>query len=49
MKKKHDLNTKAIAAMKAAIKGVIAQHKKSGRPLPIWENGKLKYISPNKL
>jgi len=49
MRKKTSLNDKAIAAMKAAIKGVIAQHKKTGRPLPVWENGKLKYISPNKL
>jgi len=49
MKKKNNLNTKAVAAMKAAIKGVIAQHKKSGRPLPVWENGKLKYISASKL
>jgi len=49
MKKKNRIRENAVAAMKAAIKGVIAQHKKSGRPLPIWENGKLKYISPNKL
>ena len=49
MKKKDSLEYKAMAAMKKALKGVIAQHKKSGRPIPIWENGKLKYISPNKL
>jgi hypothetical protein len=39
------LHEKAFIALKEAVKEVIERHKKSGRPLPIWENGKVKYIS----
>lgn len=46
MKKKLTLHDKAELAMKKAIKGVVDQHKKSGRPLTIWENGKVKKVSP---
>jgi hypothetical protein len=28
--------------MEKAIKKVVAQHKKDGRPLIVWENGKVK-------
>ena len=33
---------KAETAMKKAVKKVVAQHKKDGRPLAVWENGKVK-------
>jgi hypothetical protein len=36
---------KAEAAMKKAVKKVVEEHKKSGRPLAIWENGKVKKIT----
>jgi len=45
MKKRLSLQDKAMLALKEAVREVIEQHKKTGRPLPIWENGKLKYIS----
>ena len=46
MKKRMSLQDKAEAAMKKAIRQVVVQHKKTGRPLAIWENGKVIRISP---
>ncbi len=45
MKKRLSLQDKAMLALKEAVREVIECHKKSGRPLPIWEKGKVKYIS----
>lgn len=45
MKKRLSLQDKAMLALKEAVKEVIENHRKSGRPLPIWKNGKVKYIS----
>lgn len=47
MKKKMSLQDKAEAAIKKAIRGVVERHKKTGRPLVVWENGKTVRISPN--
>jgi len=44
MRRKMDILDKAEAAMEKAIKKVVAQHKKDGRPLVVWENGKVKKI-----
>ncbi|MEA3489244.1 MAG: hypothetical protein U9R44_02740 [Candidatus Omnitrophota bacterium] len=44
MKKRLTIQDKAELAIKKAIKGVIERHKKSGRPLVIWENGKVKKV-----
>ena len=44
MKKRMTIQDKAEAAMKKAIKKVVAQHKKDGRPLAVWENVKVKKI-----
>jgi hypothetical protein len=46
MKKRMSLQEKAEAAMKKAVRGVVERHKKTGRPLAVWENGKLVHISP---
>lgn len=50
MKKKKDhatiIQEMAIAAMEEAVRDVIKRHKKTGRPLAIWENGKVVLISP---
>ena len=46
MKKKMSLQDKAEAAMKKAIRGVVERHKKTGRPLVVWENGKTVRLSP---
>jgi hypothetical protein len=47
MKKRMSLQDKAEAALKEAVRGVVERHKKSGRPLAIWENGKTVRISSN--
>lgn len=41
------LQDKAEAALKKAVRQVVERHKKSGRPLAIWQNGKTVRISPN--
>jgi len=49
-KRKHmSLQDKAWAAMKQAIRQVVQQHKKTGRTLAIWKNGKVVRISPHSL
>lgn len=47
MKKRMSLQDKAEAALKKAVKQVVQQHKKTGRPLPVWKDGKTVYISAN--
>ncbi|MEA2082281.1 MAG: hypothetical protein U9O97_06035 [Elusimicrobiota bacterium] len=42
MKKRMTILDKAEAAMKAAVKKVMAEHKKNGRPVAIWKDGKVK-------
>ena len=44
MKKRMTILDKAEAALKRAVKEVVAQHKKDGRPLAVWEDGKVKKI-----
>ncbi len=44
MKKRMTLLDKAEAAMKKAVKKVVAQHKKDGRPLAVWKDGKVKKV-----
>lgn len=44
MKKRLTLHEKAELAMKKAVKKVVAQHKKDGRSLAVWGNGKVKRI-----
>lgn len=40
------LQDKAEAALKKAVRKVVEQHKKTGRSLAVWENGKVIRISP---
>lgn len=47
MKKRMTLQDKAEAALKKAVRGVVARHKKAGRPLSVWKNGKTVRISPD--
>ncbi len=44
MKKRLSIQDKAELAMKKAVEGVVERHRKSGRPLAIWEKGKVKKI-----
>ncbi|MCM8779571.1 MAG: hypothetical protein NC914_00225 [Candidatus Omnitrophica bacterium] len=47
MKKRMSLQDKAEAALKKAVHEVVERHKKTGRPLAVWQNGKTVLISPN--
>ena len=46
MKKRMSLQDKAEAALKKAVRKVVLEHKKTGRPLAVWENGRTVRISP---
>lgn len=46
VKKRMSLQDKAEAALRQAVRGVIKEHKKTGRPLAVWKDGKVAYISP---
>ncbi len=47
MKKRMSLQDKAEAALKKAVRGVVERHRKTGRSLAVWANGKTVRISPN--
>ncbi len=49
MKKRKTLQDKALLALKEAVKGVVSRHKKTGRPLAVWENGKIVRVLPHKV
>lgn len=49
MKEQKTLHDKAEIAMKEAVKEVVERHKKSGRPLAVWKNGKVEWIDPKLL
>jgi len=44
MKKRRSLQDKAMLALKEAVREVVERHKKTGRRLAVWENGKVKRI-----
>ena len=44
MKKRMTILDKAEAAMKEAVRRVVDEHKRTGRPLAVWENGRVKKI-----
>ena len=41
MKKRLSLQDKAVIALKKAVREVVERHKKAGRPLAVWKNGKV--------
>jgi len=49
MKKRLSMQDKAEVAMKVAVRKVVADHKKTGRPLAIWKNGRAVNISASKI
>lgn len=49
MKRRKSLQDKAMLAMKKAVKEVVERHKKTGRPLVVWKNGKTVRVSPDKI
>jgi hypothetical protein len=42
---KKALQAKAVKAFKEAVREVIEEHKRSGRPLSVWRRGKVVSIS----
>jgi len=46
MKKRLTLQKKAELALKEAVRKVVEHHKKTGRPLAVWKDGKVAMISP---
>jgi len=42
---KKTLQAKALKAFKEAIREVVEQHKRTGRPLAVWRNGKVAKIN----
>jgi hypothetical protein len=47
MKKRMSLQDKAEAALKKAVRQVVERHKKTGRLLAVWKNGRVARISPS--
>lgn len=47
MKKRISLQDKAEIALKEAVREVVEKHKITGRPLSIWQNGKVVRVPPN--
>ncbi len=41
MTNRKTLQDKALLALRQAVKGVVESHRKSGRPLAVWEDGKV--------
>ena len=44
-KERMSLQGKAYAALKEAVKEVVENHKRTGRPLAVWQNGRVAKIS----
>jgi hypothetical protein len=51
MKKRLTLHDKAELAMASAIRKVVAEHKRDGRPLAVWdwEKSKVAWVMPGKV
>ena len=49
MASKDVLQIKAEKALKEAVREVIEDHRRTGRPLVIWRNGKVAKVSANNL
>lgn len=45
MKLQYLLHRKAVQALKSAIKKVVELHRQTGRPLAVWEKGRVIKIS----
>ena len=49
MKNYKTLHSKATAALKEAVREVVEDHKRTGRPLAVWRKGKVAWISADKV
>lgn len=46
---KKALQAKAFKALKEAVREVVREHKRSGRPLAVWRNGRVVKISASQV
>ncbi len=46
---KDPMSRKALAAFQSAVAKVVERHRREGRPLAVWQNGKAVLISPEKV
>lgn len=44
---KKTLQEKALRALKEAVREVVEQHRRTGRPLAVWRHGKVLKLSAN--
>jgi len=49
MKNKMSIENKAVRAFKKAVREVVEHHKLTGRPLAIWQNGKVVKVSAGQI
>ena len=49
MKKRLSLQDKAVLALKKAVREVVERHRKTGRPISVWRNGKVIKIPPSQI
>jgi hypothetical protein len=49
MKVPRTLHGKAKAALKEAVQEVVENHRRSRRPLAVWKNGKVAWVSADRL
>jgi hypothetical protein len=48
-RKRYTLQDKAFMALKEAVREVVKRHAQSGRPLVIWQNGRVARVSANQI
>jgi hypothetical protein len=46
---KRTLQSKALKALKEAVREVVEEHRRTGRRLAVWRNGKVIKISPSQV
>ena len=49
MKKRLTMQDKAEVAMRVAVKKAIAEHKRNGRPIAVWRDGKVVNIPASRI
>jgi len=45
---KNSMTRKALTALHEAVAQVVAEHRRDGRPLAIWQDGKAMLVAPDK-
>jgi len=49
MRKRYTLHEKAFLALKKAVREVVKHHQETGRPLAVWQNGKVVWVSAERV